>query len=108
MASHLRILSTRALFQSCNNLRCNSASSSLFPKNGLIPRRTPPTPRRLSPLTLTQRNTMATDAAAAAAPKKVEWLVVIPDFPGAQEKRLEVRSYVQLTTLLLGYNIRVP
>ncbi|EAQ85734.1 hypothetical protein CHGG_06987 [Chaetomium globosum CBS 148.51] len=28
---------------------------------------------------------------ATEAPKKVEWLVVIPDFPGAQAKRLEVR-----------------
>ncbi|KAK0672466.1 hypothetical protein QBC41DRAFT_217315 [Cercophora samala] len=25
------------------------------------------------------------------APKKIEWLVVVPDFPGAHEKRLEVR-----------------
>jgi hypothetical protein len=31
---------------------------------------------------------MATGAAAAA---KTEWLVVVPDFPGAQQKRLEVR-----------------
>ncbi|KAH6627162.1 hypothetical protein B0J18DRAFT_465107 [Chaetomium sp. MPI-SDFR-AT-0129] len=28
---------------------------------------------------------------ATEAPKKIEWLVVIPDFPGAHEKRIEVR-----------------
>ncbi|AEO63604.1 2dfd283c-f207-4328-bbd7-303f58aaccb9 [Thermothielavioides terrestris] len=35
---------------------------------------------------------MATNAAPAAGEKKkFEWLVVIPDFPGAQQKRLDVR-----------------
>ncbi|KAL2269178.1 hypothetical protein VTJ83DRAFT_4024 [Remersonia thermophila] len=34
---------------------------------------------------------MSTTAAASEAPKKIEWLVVIPDRPGAHEKRLEVR-----------------
>ncbi|KAB5554413.1 hypothetical protein GE09DRAFT_1120880 [Coniochaeta sp. 2T2.1] len=29
--------------------------------------------------------------ASSAAPKKFEFLVVVPDFPGAQAKRLEVR-----------------
>ncbi|KAK3307898.1 uncharacterized protein B0T15DRAFT_522937 [Chaetomium strumarium] len=29
--------------------------------------------------------------ATGAAPNKTEWLVVVPDFPGAQQKRLEVR-----------------
>jgi hypothetical protein len=29
---------------------------------------------------------------ATEATKKMEWLVVIPDFAGAQAKRLEVRS----------------
>ncbi|KAK4249091.1 hypothetical protein C7999DRAFT_13044 [Corynascus novoguineensis] len=28
---------------------------------------------------------------ATETPKKMEWLVVVPDFPGAREKRLEVR-----------------
>ncbi|KAL2152698.1 hypothetical protein VTH82DRAFT_5882 [Thermothelomyces myriococcoides] len=28
---------------------------------------------------------------ATEAPKKFEWLVVVPDFPGAHEKRLAVR-----------------
>lgn len=48
---------------------------------------------RSSPLT--QRKTMATSSSeatgAAAAPKKFEWLVVVPDFPGVHQKRLEVR-----------------
>ncbi|KAG7289772.1 hypothetical protein NEMBOFW57_006148 [Staphylotrichum longicolle] len=29
--------------------------------------------------------------ATSDAPKKMEWLVVVPDFPGAHQKRLEVR-----------------
>ncbi|KAK4104533.1 hypothetical protein N658DRAFT_492632 [Parathielavia hyrcaniae] len=29
--------------------------------------------------------------AAESGPKKMEWLVVIPDFPGAHEKRIAVR-----------------
>jgi hypothetical protein len=29
--------------------------------------------------------------ATSDAPKKMEWLVVVPDFPGVQQKRLEVR-----------------
>ncbi|KAK3996687.1 hypothetical protein QBC44DRAFT_317369 [Cladorrhinum sp. PSN332] len=28
---------------------------------------------------------------ASSAPKKIEWLVVVPDFPGAGAKRLEIR-----------------
>jgi len=32
--------------------------------------------------------------ATADAPKKMEWLVVVPDFAGAQEKRLAVRPWV--------------
>ncbi|AEO57079.1 hypothetical protein MYCTH_100127 [Thermothelomyces thermophilus ATCC 42464] len=28
---------------------------------------------------------------ATEAPKKMEWLVVVPDFPGAHEKRIAVR-----------------
>jgi predicted RNase H-like HicB family nuclease len=28
---------------------------------------------------------------SADGPKKWEWLVVVPDFPGVHEKRLEVR-----------------
>lgn len=28
---------------------------------------------------------------ATESPKKIEWLVVVPDFAGAHEKRLEVR-----------------
>ncbi|KAK4188038.1 hypothetical protein QBC35DRAFT_497237 [Podospora australis] len=37
--------------------------------------------------TVQQKRTMA----PSENPKKIEWLVVIPDFPGANEKRLEVR-----------------
>ncbi|KAL2021798.1 hypothetical protein VTK56DRAFT_6572 [Thermocarpiscus australiensis] len=40
---------------------------------------------------------MATEASAAAAaapaaPKKFEWLVVIPDFPNTRDKRIAVRE----------------
>jgi uncharacterized protein YciI len=70
MASHLRNLSIRAF--SPSRIRV------LTPISGRIP---------VTPFRLTQqRNTMATET-----PKKMEWLVVIPDFPGAQAKRLEVR-----------------
>ncbi|KAK0708792.1 hypothetical protein B0T21DRAFT_352825 [Apiosordaria backusii] len=30
-------------------------------------------------------------SSSTESPKKIEWLVVIPDFPAAHEKRLEVR-----------------
>jgi hypothetical protein len=30
-------------------------------------------------------------ATSQSQPEKMEWLVVVPDFPGAHEKRLEVR-----------------
>jgi uncharacterized protein YciI len=70
MASHLRNLSIRAFSLSRTRI--------LSPLSGKI---------TVTPFHLTQqRNTMATEA-----PKKMEWLVVIPDFPGAQAKRLEVR-----------------
>lgn len=29
---------------------------------------------------------------SSSAPRKFEWLVVVPDFPGAQAKRVEVRG----------------
>lgn len=71
MASHLRNLSIRAFFTP-------SPTRTLTP----LSRKFTVTPFHLAQ----QRNTMATEA-----PKKIEWLVVIPDFPGAQAKRLEVR-----------------
>ncbi len=82
MASRLRNLSFRAFSQSRN---VNSNCTPPF----FLARQSPVTPfRRAFPtLPLTRRNTMAT----SDAPKKMEWLVVIPDFPGAHEKRLEVR-----------------
>ncbi|KAK4158560.1 hypothetical protein C8A00DRAFT_39271 [Chaetomidium leptoderma] len=69
MASHLRNLSTRAFSQP--GIAFRNTTALLLPTY-------PP---------LAQRNTMAT----SEAPKKMEWLVVIPDFPGANQKRLEVR-----------------
>ena len=82
MASRLRNLSFRALSRSRN---FNSNCTLPF----LLTRQSPATPFRTAfpTLPLTHRNTMAT----SDAPKKMEWLVVIPDFPGAHEKRLEVR-----------------
>jgi hypothetical protein len=38
-------------------------------------------------------------AASTSAGRKYEWLVVVPDFPGALEKRLEVRPYVPAQVL---------
>ena len=82
MASRLRNLPFRAFSQSRN---VNSNCTPPF----FLARQSPVAPfRRAFPtLPLTHRNTMAT----SDAPKKMEWLVVIPDFPGAHEKRLEVR-----------------
>ncbi|KAM7207601.1 hypothetical protein V8F20_002079 [Naviculisporaceae sp. PSN 640] len=37
------------------------------------------------------RSTIRTMSSSEAAPRKFEWLVVIPDFPGVQEKRIAVR-----------------
>ncbi len=82
MASRLRNLSFRALSQSRKfNYNCTPPF--------ILTRQSPVTPFRSAfpTLPLTHRNTMAT----SDAPKKMEWLVVIPDFPGAHEKRLEVR-----------------
>jgi len=76
MASHLRSLPNRAFSRSRGTFTLTS-----------IAHRNPITPFPTLPLTLTQRNTMAT----SDAPKKMEWLVVVPDFPGVQQKRLEVR-----------------
>lgn len=44
-------------------------------------------------LTRPSARTMASSA-AAAAPRKFEFLVIVPDKPGTLEKRLEVRPYV--------------
>ena len=38
--------------------------------------------------------TQVREMATAAAGKKLEWLVIIPDHEGVIEKRLEVRAYV--------------
>ena len=80
MASILRNLSIRATAPSRN-------STLSFPNrnSNLILSRVSPSLSQTS-FSLAQRSTMATDA-----PKKMEWLVVIPDFPGAHQKRLEVR-----------------
>src|SRR5690348_2527094 len=91
MASHLRNLSTRAFSQS----RTCTPASLPQTNNLLIPRSRPAfrnttVPRLPTYPPFAQRNTMAT----SEAPKKMEWLVVIPDFPGVHEKRLEVRPYV--------------
>ena len=84
MASLLRNLSVRTFSPSRSNL----VSCSLRRTSPAVPRfittSFPATP------TFTQRCTMAT----ADAPKKMEWLVVVPDFAGAQEKRLAVRPCV--------------
>ncbi|KAK3388426.1 hypothetical protein B0T20DRAFT_104945 [Sordaria brevicollis] len=47
-------------------------------------------PRILSNNFFNQRN-IRTMASSATAGKKIEWLVVVPDFEGVGEKRLEVR-----------------
>ncbi|KAK4138928.1 hypothetical protein BT67DRAFT_27256 [Trichocladium antarcticum] len=75
MASHLGNLSTRALLSH----RPNCTLTFLTRTRARNTNTALPTP-------LTHRKTMATEA-----PKKIEWLVVVPDFAGAHEKRLEVR-----------------
>ncbi|KAM7218730.1 hypothetical protein V8F06_005884 [Rhypophila decipiens] len=37
------------------------------------------------------RSKVITRTIMSSSPQKFEWLVIIPDFPGAKEKRLEVR-----------------
>ena len=39
-------------------------------------------------------------SSATAGGKKIEWLVVVPDFEGVGEKRLEVRPYVYFYTFI--------
>lgn len=53
---------------------------------------------RLQTISKHLTSTVRTMSSSAAAPRKYEWLVVVPDFPGALQKRLEVRPYV-FTTL---------
>ncbi len=86
MASLLRNLSVRTFSSSHNlaslSLRRTSPAAAAAPRfaTAFFPATTP---------TFTHRSTMATDA-----PKKMEWLVVVPDFAGVQEKRLDVRPWV--------------
>ncbi len=90
MASRLCYnFSTRALSRSrsCNSNNFTSASFALALALALARRSPANVPAAFPTLPLIRRNTMAT----SDAPKKVEWLVVVPDFPGAQEKRLAVR-----------------
>jgi hypothetical protein len=49
--------------------------------------------RQLLPLTLNKTNVNVTvrNMSSAATPTKKEFLCILPDFPGAQAKRLEVR-----------------
>ncbi|KAL2262460.1 hypothetical protein VTK26DRAFT_1244 [Humicola hyalothermophila] len=77
MASHLRNLSRFSIARVPSPNISNNIHILTRAKRPTIPSRT------AAPLT--QRNTMATET-----PKR-EWLVVVPDFPGAHEKRLEVR-----------------
>jgi hypothetical protein len=59
--------------------------------------RTPKTLARIPPHSCTKpagtyiRSMANSSAATTAAPRKYEWLVVIPDIPGTLEKRLAVR-----------------
>lgn len=82
MASNLRNLLSLSLRANTPSRNCTLTSSLL---NGS--RRIQATPHRLPAFSLTQRKTMAT----SDSPKKMEWLVVVPDFPGVHEKRMEVR-----------------
>ncbi|KAK4113480.1 hypothetical protein N656DRAFT_797349 [Canariomyces notabilis] len=90
MASVLRSLPRRISTRSHNCSFITSAfgtsCSKIYNTNTTNPR------SHISPLTLTttsttQRRTMATDT----TPKKYEWLVVVPDFPGVHQKRMDVR-----------------
>ncbi|KAL2134098.1 hypothetical protein VTI74DRAFT_985 [Chaetomium olivicolor] len=84
MASHLRTLFfSRALSPTARSRTPTLTSSCCRIPVSPLRSATPRVPRT----PITQRNTMATDS----QPKKMEWLVVVPDFPGAHEKRLEVR-----------------
>lgn len=85
MASQFRNLSLRAFSRS----RSGFAFTSIPHRNPITPflNNNTTTAFPTLPLTLTQRSTMAT----SDAPKKMEWLVVVPDFPGVHQKRLEVR-----------------
>lgn len=49
---------------------------------------------RLQTISKHLNSTVRAMSSTAAAPRKFEWLVVVPDFPGALQKRLEVRPYV--------------
>ncbi|KAJ4409215.1 hypothetical protein N0V85_004117 [Neurospora sp. IMI 360204] len=88
MASRSRTLQLgQALHSSLiNRLFFSSSTLTFFNPTTTI---TNPAPRILSNNFFNQRRirTMAT----AAAGKKIEWLVVVPDFEGVGEKRLEVR-----------------
>lgn len=80
--------------QGLHKLSARALSARILPRvshTNIIPRpaKRPTVPSHISPVIvapLLHRNTMATQA-----PKKIEWLVVVPDFPGVHEKRIEVR-----------------
>lgn len=96
MASHLRSLPVRALSSRSHSLNYVSAGRNRSSRTPvlLLHNSAPAIPPRNSyttPPSALQRRTMATETPAADAPKKYEWLVVIPDFPGAHEKRMAVR-----------------
>ncbi len=74
-------LTARTIRQQSILLRFQSSSRSRSRSNSSPP---------LFPAPLAPFRAMASDAAAAAV-RKYEWLVVIPDKPGTLEKRLEIR-----------------
>ncbi len=58
---------------------------------------------------LVSARAMSTAPAAVAGGRKYEWLVVVPDFPGVLEKRLEVRPYVYRFPALTSFvRLRPP
>ncbi|KAK3352003.1 hypothetical protein B0H65DRAFT_142492 [Neurospora tetraspora] len=93
MASRSRTLQLgQALHSSLNSRFCRPffSSSTLTFFNPTTTITNNPAPRILSNNFFNQRR-IRTMATAAAAGKKIEWLVVVPDFEGVGEKRLEVR-----------------
>ncbi|KAK4162658.1 hypothetical protein QBC43DRAFT_321281 [Cladorrhinum sp. PSN259] len=70
----------------CNSLKFvkrTTISSLLLPRTRFVP------PPVTSSKSFSKFRTMASSAAAPG--KKIEWLVVVPDFAGAGAKRLEIR-----------------
>ncbi|KXX81934.1 Protein YciI [Madurella mycetomatis] len=81
MVSQLCNLSTRVLCRSHNRTFSSPTRSNVRFRLHKTPA---PSPLPV----IIQRSTMSTET---AAPKKFEWLVVIPDFPGVHSKRMEAR-----------------